>query len=40
MRMRQSLAQLERAFVEEIYEDRDRRNPSVERPPSAPASAG
>ncbi len=25
MRMRQSLAQLERAFVEEIHHDRDRR---------------
>ncbi len=25
MRMRQSLAQLERAFVEEIHQDRDRR---------------
>jgi hypothetical protein len=25
MRMRQSLAQLERAFVEEVYQDRDRR---------------
>jgi hypothetical protein len=25
MRMRQSLAQLERAFVEEVHQDRDRR---------------
>lgn len=25
MRMRQSLAELERAFVEEVYDDRDRR---------------
>lgn len=26
MRMRQSLAELERAFVEEVYDDRDRRD--------------